>query len=908
MGVLILVKKDNDKGKEKGTIIKANLEDIMGERFGSYSKYIIQERALPDVRDGLKPVQRRILYSMFEEGNRSNKAYSKSAKSVGAVMGNYHPHGDCLFKDTKVTLVSGQVLTMEELYNIGEDQYVLSVDKEGKVVEVKAHSFRIGQYTNKIYKVRLSNGGEVGVTGNHPFLTNNMEWVKAENLTKGDLLYTAILDKGKGVLSSTFRVETVEESNWLSVEGVEVTEVDKEPMYDFTVDTYENMFIEVGDDGGRKTLVSVHNSSIYEAKVRMGQDWKLRHLLIDMHGNIGSVDGDPAAAMRYVESRLDKLAETMLEDIGKDTVDLVYNFDDTLKEPTVLPASFPNLLVNGGVGISAGYATSIPPHNLGEIIDATNLLLDKPNSKLSDLMEIVKGPDFPTGGILQGLEGIEKAYETGRGRVVLRSKVEVEERSRGRKDLIISEIPYDVNKTTLVSRMELIRLDKKVEGILAVRDETAREGIRVVVELSKEADTNNILNYLYKNTDLQVNYNFNMVVIDDRSPKLMGLKGILNSFILHREEVVRRRLEFDLIRYKNRLHLVEGLIKAVGMLDEVVKVIKESKNKGDAKLNIEKQFGFTKIQSEEIVSLQLYRLSNTDLKDLEKEETSLKKSIEDTEGILGSKVRMKNLIKRELTNVKDSFANKRLTEVQDEVEEVKVDMTQVIPEEDTALCITKGGYVKRSSMRSFGSSGGVEGVGVVKDDEVVLVEETKTTQTLLAFTNKGNYVYLPVHEVEEVRWKDTGRHISTYAQLEVGEFIVGAFLVGEFDEERTVTIIKDNGLIKRTLLSEYDVQRYGRSLVAISTKGEDVVGVWLSEGNNQVVMITENGLGIHFEEKEVATKGIRTFGMRGIHVHEGDKVVRAELLRYKKDVKELEEELKGKIAYKVRGRRGSKIK
>lgn len=743
-------KKSNNKEKvlkkDYGeTIIKVPLEDLFGESFGRYSKYVILGRAIPDVRDGLKPVQRRILYSMYEEGNKSTSAYRKSAKSVGAIMGNYHPHGD---------------------------------------------------------------------------------------------------------------------------------------------------------------------SSIYEAMIRMSQDWKVRNVLIDMHGNNGSIDGDSAAAYRYTETRLTPLAESLLKDIEKGTVDMVLNFDDTEEEPSVLPSSFPNLLVNGASGIAAGYACEIPTHNLKEIVEGAILLISKPKSTLEDLMKIIKGPDFPGGGIIQGLDGIKKAYETGRGRIVLRSVVEVEKLKGGRLQLVVTEIPYNVNKSTLVKKIDGIRIDKTIDGIQEVRDESNREGIRLVIELRKDTSPDLICNYLYKHTDLQINYNFNMVSIADNSPKLLGLKSILEYFIEHRVDVVTRRTKRELEIAEKRLHIVEGLIKAIENLDSVVKIIKDSKNKTDAKLNLEKKYKFTPIQSEAIVTLQLYRLTNTDISELEKEKDGLEKLIKVLEGYLTSKVKMNNLIKKELEEIKTVYGDARRSLIQEEVEEIVVDMSQVIVEEDVVVSITRDGYVKRTGMRSYTTSGGESENGIKDGDEVVLVGEHKTTNTLLAFTNKGNYVYLPVHLIEDTRWKDQGKHISTYAQLGSGEFIVNAFILDGTPEdvETTVTIIKDSGLIKRSLLTSYVVQRFGRAYEAVKvSEDEEVLGVWLTEGNSQIVITTKDGYGIHFGEDEVNATGIKTAGMRGIHLREGDKAVSAHVVRFKKDVTDLQETI-GEVKENPRGRKGTKVK
>lgn len=552
-----------------------SLEDIMGERFGRYSKYIIQERALPDIRDGLKPVQRRILYSMNRDGNTFDKGYRKSAKSVGNIMGNFHPHGD---------------------------------------------------------------------------------------------------------------------------------------------------------------------SSIYEAMVRMSQDWKNREILVEMHGNNGSMDGDPPAAMRYTEARLSEMAGYLLADIEKKTVPFAWNFDDTEKEPTVLPAAFPNLLVNGATGISAGYATDIPPHNLAEVIDAVVYLIDHPTAKLEKLMEFLPGPDFPTGAIIQGADEIRKAYETGKGRVVVRSRCEIEQLKAGKKQIVVTEIPYEVNKATLVKKIDDVRVNNKVPGIAEVRDESDRTGLRIAIELKKDSDEQTILNYLYKYTDLQINYNFNMVAIDNFTPRQVGLQKILSSYITHRREIIIARSKFDKEKAEKRLHIVEGLIRVISILDEVIALIRASENKSDAKENLKVSYEFSEEQAEAIVTLQLYRLTNTDIVTLENEEAALREQIQTLAAIIGDERTMFNLMKKELRDVKKQFGNSRLSELQDYAEAIEIDTASLIVEEETFVSVTKAGYVKRTSPRSFNAST-LEEMGKRDDDQLIFLQNAKTTQHLLLFTNLGNVIY-----------------------------------------------------------------------------------------------------------------------------------------------------------------------
>ena len=608
-----------------------SLEDVIGDRFGRYSKYIIQERALPDVRDGLKPVQRRILFAMYSSGNTYDKNFRKSAKTVGDVIGQYHPHGD---------------------------------------------------------------------------------------------------------------------------------------------------------------------SSVYDAMVRLSQDWKLRHVLIEMHGNNGSIDNDPPAAMRYTEAKLSQLSEELVRDINKETVSFIPNYDDTTLEPMVLPARFPNLLVNGSTGISAGYATDIPPHNLDEVIQATLKYIDHPNISVNQLMKYIKGPDFPTGGIIQGIDGIKKAYETGKGKIVVRSKVDEEALRNGRKQLIVTEIPYEVNKSSLVKRIDELRADKKVDGIIEVRDETDRTGLRIAIELKKDVNSESIKNYLYKNSDLQITYNFNMVAISDGRPKLMGLREIIDSYLNHQIEVVANRTKYDLNHAEKRMHIVEGLMKALSILDEVIALIRHSKNKKDAKDNLVKEFDFTEAQAEAIVMLQLYRLTNTDIVALEEEHEELQKLIEAYRNILDNHDALLNVIKKELTEIRKRFKTSRLSSIEAEISEIKIDKEVIVPSEEVVLSVTRHGYIKRTSTRSFNASGVTE-VGLKEGDSLLKYQTVNTQDTALVFTNKGRYLFIPIHKIADVRWKELGQHVSQIVPLEENERIIDVFNEKTFDGKAFYIIATCNGMIKK---------------------------------------------------------------------------------------------------------------
>ena len=679
----------------------------MGERFGRYSKYIIQERALPDIRDGLKPVQRRILYSMNKDGNTFDKGYRKSAKSVGNIMGNFHPHGD---------------------------------------------------------------------------------------------------------------------------------------------------------------------SSIYDAMVRMSQDWKNREILVEMHGNNGSMDGDPPAAMRYTEARLSEMAGYLLQDIEKDTVPFAWNFDDTEKEPTVLPAAFPNLLVNGATGISAGYATDIPPHNLSEVIDAVIYMIDHPSAKVDKLMEFLPGPDFPTGAIVQGRDEIKKAYETGKGRVVVRSKTEIEKLKGGKEQIVITEIPYEINKAVLVKKIDDVRVNNKVAGIAEVRDESDRDGLRIAIELKKDANTDLILNYLFKYTDLQVNYNFNMVAIDNFTPRLVGIVPILTSYIAHRKEIILARSRFDKAKAEKRLHIVEGLIRVISILDEVIALIRASENKADAKENLKVSYDFTEEQAEAIVTLQLYRLTNTDVVVLEEEEAELREKIAMLAAIIGDERTMYNLMKRELRDVKKKFGNPRLSELQDTANAIEIDTASLIVEEETYVSVTRSGYIKRTSPRSFSAST-LEEMGKRDDDRLIFVSPAKTTQHLLIFTSLGNVIYRPVHELSDIRWKEIGEHLSqTISNFDTKEEVIYTELLDSF-EEGTYFAATKLGQIKRVERKEFSPWRTykSKSLKFAKLKNEDDQVIALAPIKlDDVMLVTKNGYALRFNIEEVPVIGAKAAGVKAINLKKDD--------------------------------------
>ncbi|MCR0949690.1 DNA topoisomerase IV subunit A [Staphylococcus aureus] len=688
-----------------------SLEDVLGDRFGRYSKYIIQERALPDVRDGLKPVQRRILYAMYSSGNTHDKNFRKSAKTVGDVIGQYHPHGD---------------------------------------------------------------------------------------------------------------------------------------------------------------------SSVYEAMVRLSQDWKLRHVLIEMHGNNGSIDNDPPAAMRYTEAKLSLLAEELLRDINKETVSFIPNYDDTTLEPMVLPSRFPNLLVNGSTGISAGYATDIPPHNLAEVIQATLKYIDNPDITVNQLMKYIKGPDFPTGGIIQGIDGIKKAYESGKGRIIVRSKVEEETLRNGRKQLIITEIPYEVNKSSLVKRIDELRADKKVDGIVEVRDETDRTGLRIAIELKKEVNSESIKNYLYKNSDLQISYNFNMVAISDGRPKLMGIRQIIDSYLNHQIEVVANRTKFELDNAEKRMHIVEGLIKALSILDKVIELIRSSKNKRDAKENLIEVYEFTEEQAEAIVMLQLYRLTNTDIVALEGEHKELEALIKQLRHILDNHDALLNVIKEELNEIKKKFKSERLSLIEAEIEEIKIDKEVMVPSEEVILSMTRHGYIKRTSIRSFNASG-VEDIGLKDGDSLLKHQEVNTQDTVLVFTNKGRYLFIPVHKLADIRWKELGQHVSQIVPIEEDEVIINVFNEKDFNTDAFYVFATQNGMIKKSTVPLFKTTRFNKPLIATKVKeNDDLISVMRFEKDQLITIITNKGMSLTYNTSELSDTGLRAAGVKSINLKAEDFVVMTE--------------------------------
>ncbi len=684
-------------------IIQGNLEDLIGDRFGKYSKYIIQDRALPDVRDGLKPVQRRILYAMNQLGMASDKPYKKSARIVGEVIGKYHPHGD---------------------------------------------------------------------------------------------------------------------------------------------------------------------TSVYDAMVRMSQWWKSGAVLIDMHGNNGSMDGDGAAAMRYTEARLSPFAEAILQDIEKKTVNLVPNFDDEEYEPVVLPAKFPNLLINGSMGMATGYATNIPPHNLNEVIEAVLYKIDHPDAGVDDLMRFIKGPDFPTGGIVEGTTEIKKAFSTGRGRIVMKSKVSVSD-----TQLVVTEIPYEVNKAELVRKIDDIRAQKKIDGIEEVRDESDREGLRIVIEIGKGIASDVVLAYLMKNTDLSLSFNYNMVAISNKSPKQMSLAEILDGYIVHQKEVVRNRSNYDLQKAEKRRHIVDGFLKMVDVLDEVIQTIRFSNGKKDAMENLVANFNFTELQADAIVTLQLYRISNTDVEEMRAEAAELVRLIAALNKILKNETELEGVIKKELKSFSDKFPVARRSEIKDEIAKVAIAEEDLIAHEDVVVALTRDGYLKRSSIKSANSTGNGD-AGLKPDDAIVRQLEVNTRSTILVFTDFGNFIHLPVYKIPDKKWKEVGEYVGAIVPLATGEAVIDFLVVADFTKPANVLLATREGMIKQVPIAEFVPARINKTYVAIpASRISPLVSVDLSRpADALVVCVSKNGFIAKYPLSDVPVLGLSARGVKGINLRDDDLV------------------------------------
>ena len=684
------------------TLLQESFEDILADRFGRYSKYIIQDRALPDARDGLKPVQRRILYAMQQLGMTSTQPYKKSARIAGEVMGKYHPHGD---------------------------------------------------------------------------------------------------------------------------------------------------------------------SSIYEAMVRLSQDFKMHMPLIDMHGNNGSIDGDSAAAMRYTEARLSKAAELLLQDINSRTVPLVPNFDDEEVEPTVLPAKFPNLLINGATGISAGYATKIPPHNIHEVISATIALIKNDQLTTQDLMKYIKGPDFPTGGLVQGLDGIFQALDTGSGKVVLRASYHIEEIKKDQQRLVIDEIPYEVNKADLVKNIDALRINKKLDDLYEIRDESDQEGLRIAIDLKKGRQPDLSINYLFKHTDLQVNYHYNMVAILNHRPEQVGIIPILKTYIYHQKDVVTNKTNYDLKRASIRLHIVEGLIRMVSIINDIIEIIRASKNKQDAKDNIIEKFSFSTEQAEAIVTLQLYRLSNTDITSLQSESTELQEKINYYHSILNSDEKLSEVIISELESTSKLIGLKRRSLIEEHVETIKIDEKDLIVEENVMIGFTRDGYLKRSNLKSFQLS---NQAGLKSEDTLIFQEELTTLHHLIIFTNLGNFAFIPVYKIDDQKWKDLGIYINNIVPFEEGEMAIKIFAFKTFTPDQTFVLVTTQGQIKHVTLDQFEMIRYQKTTRCMVLDDGDVLADVSLAMQHYISVITKNGIMLNMSRDDVPYYGLSARGVKAIKLADDD--------------------------------------
>lgn len=702
-------------------IIEQPLEDIVGDRFGRYSKYIIQERALPDVRDGLKPVQRRILYAMYHDKNFFDKPYRKSAKTVGLVIGNYHPHGDI---------------------------------------------------------------------------------------------------------------------------------------------------------------------SVYDAMVRLSQTWKMNMPLIDMQGNNGSIDDDPAAAMRYTEARISKLSHRLLDNIDEEVVPFVLNFDDMTTEPSVLPARYPNLLVNGATGIAAGYATNIPPFNLNEVLQATIYRLHNPSCSVEEIMQLIKGPDFPTGAIIQSKEGIEDILKTGRGRIVVQAKADIVQ-NKSMKQIIITELPYEVIKSNVVRKIDELRFAKATEGfgdVMDVRDESDRNGLRIVIDCKRDADAQSILNLFYKHTELQVYYNANMVAIVNQRPKVCGVMEILDAYIAFREEVVLSRSKFRFAQREKRLHLIEGLMKATSILDEIIAIIRASSNRGNSRDNIMKEFGFTTEQASAIVDLQLYRLSSTDIVALRNEFAELSNELDYLESIIKNKAMLHTVLVQEFNEINTDFISPRRSVIEDEISNLEVDVLSLLTKEDVMVTLSKDGYLKKVSLRSYGSSQ-KDVIGLKDDDKPIFAAEAESTDYLVFISNLGRYGMMLVHNIEEARWRDVGSHLNQYVKFEPTEEIISAFIIKDFDTYRDIVTTSRLGMIKKTAVIDLEVKRYNRMYDIMNLSKDDrLVGAHISKQDDDILIVTRMGNVIRLELNDITQIGVRAKGVIAIKLKKHDYVVSSAILSDESDV------------------------
>lgn len=693
-----------------GRIKDVDVKEEMKSSFLDYSMSVIISRALPDVRDGLKPVHRRILYTMYEKGLDPNKPYHKCADTVGAVLGAYHPHGD---------------------------------------------------------------------------------------------------------------------------------------------------------------------ASVYDALVRLAQDFSMRYMLVDGHGNFGSVDGDPPAAYRYTEARMSKISCEMLTDIDKKTVDFQPNFDDRLEEPTVLPSRFPNLLVNGSDGIAVGMATKIPPHNLGETIDAACALIDNPDIDLAGLMDYMPGPDFPTGGIIMGRSGIRATYATGRGKITVRAKTEIVEAKNGRYKIIVTELPYQVNKARLIEYIADLVKDKRIDGISNIEDHSDRQGMHIEIDVKREASASIVLNNLFNLTQLQTTFGAIMLAIVDGVPKILNLKEMLTEYVNFQQEIIRRRTEFDLKKAKDREHILEGLKIAIDFIDEVISIIRNSKDQATAKVNLMERFGLDDVQAQAIVQMRLGQLTNMERTKIEDEIAALKTKIEEYNAILDDEGRQREIIKEELIVIRNKFADPRRTEIC--AVNGEVDIEDLIPNQECVLTLTQFGYVKRLAVDTYKIQNrggrGVSGMSRREEDVATEMFVINSHDYVLFFTDKGRVYRLKCYEVPEGSRQSKGMNIANLLPIASDEKVTSMIRVPEFDEEKYLVMVTKQGIVKRISLNAYNTARKGGLIALELNEGDELAWVRLTDGNQQVIVATKNGLAIRFEETDVRPMGRQARGVKAISLREGDCVV-----------------------------------
>jgi DNA gyrase subunit A len=735
-----------DFGKDK--VLPVNLSDVMSNSYIDYAMSVIVARALPDVRDGLKPVHRRILYAMQEAGMGSNKPYKKSARIVGEVLGKYHPHGD---------------------------------------------------------------------------------------------------------------------------------------------------------------------SSVYDAIVRMAQDFSIRYPMADGHGNFGSVDGDPAAAMRYTEVRMSKIAELMLQDIDKDTVEFVPNYDESLKEPSVLPSKFPQLLVNGSSGIAVGMATNIPPHNMREVIAGVLMLIDNPETTVDELMTVIKGPDFPTAGQILGLDGIKSAYRTGRGVITMRAEAHIETMSNGKQRIIVTELPYQVNKARLVEKIaELVR-DKQIEGITALRDESDRNGMSIVMELRRDANANVLLNQLYKHTQLQDSFGVIMLALVDGRPRVLNLKEVLHYYVEHQKDVITRRTKYELNKAQARAHILQGLTIALDHLDAVITTIRESRTADIARQALMDGFGLTEKQAQAILDLRLQRLTGLEREKIEEEYQEILKTIAYLQGVLADEGKIFGIIKEELTKVKEQYGDDRRTRIT--LSGADMDIEDLIAEEDVVITVTHGGYVKRMPLTTYRNQKrggrGVTGMGTKETDFVEHLLITTTHHTIMFFTNRGLVYRLKGYDIPEATRQAKGTAIVNLLPLASGETITAVIPIREYREDRFLFMATKKGIVKKTVLKEYDTARKGGLIALTLDEDDELIGVRFTDGERRIILGTRDGLAIMFEEDDVRSMGRQARGVHGIRLNDMDEVVGMDTVKDDSEVLTVTEEGYGKrtaaTEYRVQQRGGKGV-